>query len=135
MIHETRIIPLDGRPHLNTDLHLWMGDGRGRWEGDTLVVETTNFRPDLTPRGANPKTLKLIERFTRVAPDKIHWYVTFDDPETWTRPWTYMVPLTIDDDQAIVEYACHEANYAMWNILRGQRTEENARGSAPTAGR
>jgi hypothetical protein len=126
MIHETRIIPLDGRPHLNTDLTLWMGDGRGHWEGDTLVVETTNFRPDMTPRGANPATLKLTERFRRVAPDKIHWYVTFDDPETWTRPWTYMIPLTIDDEQAIVEYACHEANYAMWNIIRGQRTEERS---------
>ena len=135
MIHETRIIPLDGRPHLNTDLRLWMGDSRARWEGDSLVVETTNFRPDMTPRGANPDTLKLIERFTRVAPDKINWSVTFNDPETWTRPWTYMVPLTIDDTQAIVEYACHEANYAMWNIIRGQRTEEQAaRGAAP-AGR
>jgi len=135
MIHETRIIPLDGRPHLNKELGLWMGDARGRWEGDTLVVETTNFRPDMTPRGANPATLKLIERFRRVAPDKIHWYVTFDDPQTWTRPWTYMVPLTIDDEQPIVEYACHEANYAMWNIIRGQRTEEHARGGAPTTGR
>jgi hypothetical protein len=136
MIHETRIIPLDGRPHLNGQIKLWMGDSRARWEGDSLVVETTNFRPDLTPRGANPETLKLIERFTRVAPDKIHWSVTFNDPETWTKPWTYMVPLTIDDSQAIVEYACHEANYAMWNIIRGQRTEEHAaRGAATPAAR
>ena len=135
MIHETRIIPLNGQTHLNKDLGLWMGDGRGRWEGDTLVVETTNFRPDMTPRGANPQTLRLIERFTRVAPDKIHWSVTFDDPETWTRPWTYMVPLTVDDSQPIVEYACHEANYAMWNILRGQRTEEQTRSADQPLGR
>lgn len=126
MIHETRIIPLDGRPHLNIAVRQWMGDARGRWEGDTLVVETTNFRPDMTPRGANPETLRLIERFKRVAPDKIQWYVTYDDPQTWTRPWTYMVMLTVDDSQAIAEYACHEANYSLWNILRGHRAEEHA---------
>jgi hypothetical protein len=126
MIHETRIIPLDGRPHLNSTHRQWMGDARGRWEGNTLVVETTNFREDMTPRGANPRTLRLIERFTRVAPDKIHWYVTYDDPETWTRPWTHMVPLTIDDTQPIAEYACHEANYSLWNILRGHRAEEHS---------
>jgi hypothetical protein len=126
MIHETRIIPLDNRPHLNSTVRQWMGDARGRWEGNTLVVETTNFREDMTPRGANPDTLRLIERFTRVAPDKIQWYVTFDDPQTWTRPWTYMVMLTVDDSQAIAEYACHEANYSLWNILRGHRAEEHA---------
>jgi hypothetical protein len=102
-----------------------MGDARGRFEGNTLIVDTTNFREDLTPRGANPKTLRLTERFTRVAPDKIHWSMTFDDPETWTRPWTQTVPLTIDDGQAIIEYACHEANYSMWNTMTGRRLEEH----------
>jgi hypothetical protein len=125
MVHETRIIPLDGRVHLASDLPQWMGDARGWWEGDTLVVETKNFREELTPRGANPKTLRLIERFARVAPDKIHWYTTYDDPDTWTRTWTHMVPLTIDDSQAILEYACHEANYSMWNTLTGRRIEEH----------
>ncbi len=135
MIHETRIIPLDGRPHFGKEVRLWMGDARGHWEGDTLVVETTNFRPDMTPRGANPDTLKVIERFKRVAPDKIHWSVTFDDPQTWTRPWTYLVPLTIDDSQPIVEYACHEGNYAMWNALRGDRTQEFEKARAQSPGR
>lgn len=124
MVHETRIIPLDNRPHAASVHTLWMGDARGRFEGNTLVVETTNFRDELTPRGANPKTLKLIERFTRVAPDKIHWSMTFDDPDTWTRPWTQTVPLTIDDKEAIIEYACHEANYSMWNTMTGRRFEE-----------
>ena len=132
MVHETRVIPLDRRPHLNPELQQWMGDGRGHWEGNTLVVETTNFRDELTPRNANPKTLRLIERFTRVAPDKIHWSMTFDDPDTWTRPWTQMVPLTIDDSQAIVEYACHEGNYSMWNTLTGHRTEEHANANKTT---
>jgi hypothetical protein len=126
MVHETRIIPLDGRPHLDPNVRQWMGDARGRWEGNTLVVETRNFREELTPRGANPKTLKMTERFTRVAPDKIYWSTTYDDPETWTRPWTQTIPLTIDDSQAIVEYACHEGNYSMWNTLTGHRTEEHA---------
>jgi hypothetical protein len=135
MIHETRIIPLDGRPHLPAAHALWMGDARGRFEGDTLVVETTNFRPDLTPRGANPATLRLTEKFTRVAPDKILWSMTFDDPDTWTRPWTHTMPLTIDDSQAIIEYACHEGNYAMWNTLTGRRREEHEAAKHERSGR
>jgi len=131
MVHETRIVPLDNRPHLMAKHSLWMGDARGRFEGNTLVVETTNFREELTPRGANPRTLKLTERFTRVAPDKIHWSMTYDDPDTWTRPWTQTVPLTIDDSQGgIIEYACHEANYSMWNTMTGRRYEEHQAGAA-----
>ena len=126
MIHETRVIPLDGRPHAGKNIRLDMGDARGHWEGDTLVVETTNFRDRSAYRGANPETLKLIERFTRIAPDKISWAVTVDDSSTWVRPWTFAVPLTIADTEPIMEYGCHEGNYAMTNILSGARAEERA---------
>src|SRR5262245_37499923 len=126
MIHETRIVPLDGRAHLPRNLRLDMGDARGRWEGDTLVVETTNFRGRSAYRGANPETLRLVERFTRIAPDKIRWAITIDDPTTWTRPWTFAVPLTITDSEQVMPYECHEGNYAMTNILSGARTEEVA---------
>ena len=131
MIHETRIVPLDGRPHLTRNRRLDMGDARGRWEGDTLVVETTNFRGRSAYRGANPDTLRLVERFTRIAPDKIRWAITVEDPTTWTRPWTFAVPLTITDREQVMPYECHEGNYAMTNILSGARAEEIA-GAQPT---
>jgi hypothetical protein len=124
MIHETRIVPLDGRPHLPPDLRLDMGDARGRWERDTLVIETTNFRGRSAYRGSNPETLRLVERFTRIAPDKIRWAVTVEDPTTWTRPWTFAVPLTITDSEQVMPYECHEGNYAITNILSGARAEE-----------
>ncbi len=130
VVRETRIIPLDGRRRLDPSVRRWMGDARGRWDGDTLVVETTNVQEDIAYRGARPETLRIIERFTRVSPDTIQWAVTIDDPQTWTRPWTFQIPLTFDDDEAIVEYACHEGNYALWNILRGHRIAEQA---APAA--
>jgi hypothetical protein len=126
MIHETRIIPLDGSPHLPGRLRHWMGDARGHWQGDTLVVETTNFRDETAYRGSNPATLKIVERFTRIAPDKVRWAVTLDDPSTWTRPWTFAMPLTVDDSEQLFEYGCHEGNYAMVNILGGARAEEKA---------
>jgi len=126
MIHETRIIPLDDRPHLGQTIRQHMGDGRGRWEGNTLVVETTNFREDTAYRGADPRTLRLIERFTRVAADKVMWAVTVDDPKTWTRSWTFAVPLTKDDGEPVFEYACHEGNYGLRNILSAARAEEKA---------
>ena len=110
-----------------------MGDARGRWDGNTLVVETTNFNDESAYRGANPEACVLIERFTRVAPDKVEWSVTVDDPTTWTRPWTFAMPLTQDDTQPVFEYACHEGNYAMFNILSGARAEEKA-GRAVTGG-
>jgi hypothetical protein len=94
-----------------------MGDARGHWDGDTLVVETTNFKDRSTFRNANASTLKLIERFTRRAADRIDWKVTVDDPETWTRPWTFAMPLTRNDSEAVLEFACHEGNYAIPNIL------------------
>jgi hypothetical protein len=126
MVHEARIIPLDGRPHLTKNLRLDMGDGRGHWEGDTLVVETSNFRERSVYRNANPVVLKLTERFTRVAPDKVRWAVTVDDPSTWTQPWTFAMPLTLNDKEPMMPYECHEGNYAMRNILSGARAEEKA---------
>jgi hypothetical protein len=126
MIHETRIIPLDGRPRLSPTIRQYMGDARGHWEGTTLVVETTNFRPELTYRNANANALKLIERFTRTAPGRVQWSVTVDDRTTWTKPWTFEVDLTQDETQSPLEYSCHEGNYAMFNILSGARAEEKA---------
>jgi hypothetical protein len=134
MIHETRIIPLDGTPHLPPSIRHYMGDARGRWEGDTLIVETITFREETAYRGAHPATLKLIERFTPTAPDKLRWAVTVDDPSTWTRPWTFAMPLTLDDSEQLFEYACHEGNYAMVNILGGARAEEKAAAEREKAG-
>jgi hypothetical protein len=127
MIHETRVIPLDGRPHASRNMHLDMGDARGRWEGDTLVVETTNFRDRSVYMNANPDTLKLTERFTRVSPRTVRWTVTVDDPSTWTRPWTFSLPLTQDASQPQMPYECHEGNYGLKNILSAARAEEKAR--------
>jgi hypothetical protein len=126
MIHEARVIPLDGGTHLPPSMRSYMGDARGRWEGDTLVVETTNIRDEIAYRGSNGATLKLVERFTRTAPDKVRWSVTVDDPSTWTRPWTFAMPLTQDESEPLVSYECHEGNYAMSNILSGARAEEKA---------
>jgi hypothetical protein len=121
MIHETRVIPLDTRPHLNQGIALDMGDPRGHWEGNTLVVETTNFRDRSIYRNGNPEKMRLVERFTRVGPGMIDWAVTVDDPTTWTRPWTFSIPLTMNDAEPVYEYACHEGNYAIRNILNGSR--------------
>jgi len=126
MIHETRIIPLDRRPHVGKAIALDIGDPRGRWDGNTLVVETTNFRDRSVFRNANPETLRLVERFTRVSPDTVEWSVTVDDPTTWTRPWTFMIPLTRNDKEPVYEYACHEGNYAMRNLLSVSRAAEAA---------
>ena len=126
MVHETRIIPLDGRPQLAPSIRQYMGEPRGRWEGNTLVVETSRFKDDPVYRGSNPATLTLIERFTATAPDKIEWSVTIDDPTTWTRPWTFAMPLTRNDSEAIFEYACHEGNLAMPHLLSAARNAEAA---------
>src|SRR5688572_24394636 len=120
-IHETRIIPLDGRPL--TGRRSDYGEARAHFDGNTLVVVTTNFADRQNYRGAGPQ-LRTIERFTRTAPDKVEWTVTIEDPETWARPWTYSVPLTQDDTQLIIEYACHEGNYALPNILNAGRSDE-----------
>jgi len=124
MIHETRVIPLDGRPHSPSNVRSYLGDARGHWEGDTLVVETTNFREQGIYRNANPETFRLIERFTRIAPDTVKWAVTVDDPQTWTKPWTFSMPLTKDDSGPVLEYACHEGNLGLMNILSAARAEE-----------
>ncbi len=133
MVHETRIIPLDGRPHSPSSIRSYMGDARGRWEGDTLVVETTNLRNGY--RGGNPETMRLIERFRRVAPDLVEWQVTVDDPATWTRPWTFAIPLTQHENERIVEYACHEGNYSMPLRLRAGRHAELEAEQAAREGR
>jgi hypothetical protein len=131
MIHETRLIPLDGRPHSSSAIRSYMGDARGRWDGDTLVVETINFRDDGTFRGANGATLKLTERFTRVGPKTVKWAVTVADPETWERPWTFSMPLTMDDSQPVLEYSCHEGNLGLRNILSAARAEEQRAAENP----
>jgi hypothetical protein len=87
-------------------------------------VETTNFRQEAAYRGANAATLRLIERFTRTAPDKVRWSVTMDDPKTWTRPWTFSMPLTVDNAQQVLEYSCHEGNYGLRNILSAARAAD-----------
>ena len=124
MIHETRVIPLDGRAHISQNLRTFMGDARGHFEGKTLVVETTNFSPRSTYRNANPESFRLIERFTPLGPGTVEWAVTVDDSKTWTRPWTFAMNLTKDDSQPPFEYACHEGNYGMPNILRGARAAD-----------
>lgn len=127
-IHDARIIPLDGRPHVGGAVRNWMGDSRGRWDGNTLVVDTTN----LTPQGlfiATSGKLHLIERFTRIGPNTVNYEVTLDDPATWTKPWTLMIPLKHTDEN-VYEYACHEGNSGMVGILAGARAlEKGAEGS------
>jgi hypothetical protein len=126
MIREARVIPLDGRPRLPSSLQQYLGDARGWWDGDTLVVETTNFHPDTAPQGSSAR-VRMIERFTSTSADTVEWTATFDDPTTWTQPWTFSMPLTkVDDSQRMFEYACHEGNYAMRNILSAARAEERA---------
>jgi hypothetical protein len=125
MIHDVRIIPLDGRPHLAGNIRQWMGDPRGHWEGNTLVVDSTNFTAKNPFRGSD-QNLHLIERFTRIDPDTILYRFTVDDPTAFTRSWTGEVPMT-KAPGPIYEYACHEGNYSMTNILSGARAEEAAK--------
>ena len=126
IIHEARIIPLDERRHLGPKLTQWLGDSRGHWEGDTLVVEVTNFNGKVDFRGSSP-SLRLIERYTRIGPDVVEYRATIEDPITWTRPWTIAFPLRKDDSQyELVEYACHEGNYGLTNILSAARAQERA---------
>jgi hypothetical protein len=126
MVHETRIIPLAPRPQMGVAIRQYMGEARGRWEGDTLVVETTNFKDEPVYRGSNPSTLRLVERFTATGPDTIEWSASFDDPATWARPWTFAMPLTRNTQEAIFEYACHEGNRAMANLLTAALAEDAA---------
>ncbi len=138
MIHEDRIIPLDGRPHLERNIRLLAGDSRGRWEGDTLVVDTANFTSKTNFRGAPRNTrqdivasdaLHVVERFTRVAADRIRYQFTVEDRATWTRSWSGEVPIRRSDGP-IFEYACHEGNYGLPNILLGARNLEKQKAAA-----
>jgi hypothetical protein len=122
MIHNYRVIPLDGRPRLGGAFHMWMGDSRGRWEGDTLVVETMNYRGDSAFRGASD-ALKVTERFSRTAADVLMYEFTIEDPKTWTRSWSGQLPMT-PLDEPLYEYACHEGNHAMQHMLSGARADE-----------
>ncbi len=126
-IHDVRIIPLDGRPHVSPRIHHYLGDSRGHWEGDTLVVETTNFHPNGNAMGGlfrfADQNLKLTERFRRTGPGALAYEFTVDDPTIWTRPWTAMVPWTTATG-GIYEYACHEGNYSIANMLSAARAEE-----------
>ena len=122
MIHDVRVIPLDNRPAPPPSLRQWMGVSRGRWEGNTLVVETTNFNGKNAFRGSS-ENLKVTERFTRAAPDRIDYSFTIEDPQTWDRPWTAEAPLTLTKGP-IFEFACHESNYGVANILAGARGDE-----------
>jgi hypothetical protein len=121
-----RVIHLDGRPHPPASLKLYLGDSRGRWDGNTLVVETTNFAQGF--RGSNVDSYKMIERFTRTGANDLRREITFDDPKTWTRPWTVLIDMgkVSDDKHMIFESACHEGNYGMTGILVGARREEQA---------
>jgi len=124
--HDTRIIPLDGRPHLSRNIRQWSGNSRGRWDGNTLIVNTTNFSPNSNFLGS-ADNLHLVERFTRVAADTINYEVTLDDPTTWTKPWTAVIRLK-QIQAKIYEFACHEGNQdAMLSILAGARADEKAR--------
>jgi hypothetical protein len=130
IMHEARVIPLDGRSHVGKAIRLDMGDARGHWEGTTLVVETTNFHPRSAYRNANAATLHLVERFTRTAADRVEWAVTVDDPMTWTRPWTFAMPLTMNEREPVLEFACHEGNYALPHILSAARAAEREAATA-----
>jgi len=144
MVHTARVVPLDGRPPLDGDIRQWSGDARGYWEGDTLVVETSNFNSERRWRSASAgaqtdpegldsvvgvydstTNLTLVERFTRVDAATLEYEYTVTDPETWTRPWTASIPLQ-RTDVPMYEYACHEGNLSMYGILAGRRADERA---------
>ena len=139
MVHDVRVVPLDGRPHLPPTIRQWLGDSRGRWEGNTLVVETTNFTPKVasfSPMAFDSElggfrsmafgsgdSLHLTERFTRTDAGVLVYEFTIDDPQTFTRTLTGRLPMN-RSDLPLYEYACHEGNYGLLNILRGARAEE-----------
>ena len=124
MVHTVRVVPLDGRAALGDDMRQWSGDARGHWEGNTLVVESTNFSDERRWRGTTAN-MRLIERFTRIDEKTLEYEFTVIDPETWVSPWTASIPMQ-KTDAPLLEYACHEGNYAMPNILGGHRQEERA---------
>ena len=129
MVHTARIIPLDGSPHLPSNVQQWSGDSRGHWEGETLVVETTNHTDKTRWRGSTPD-MRLVERFTRVDAETLLYEFTVTDPTVWTSPWTAAVPLVLNPEP-MFEYACHEGNYSMGVMLAGTREEEKAAAEQP----
>jgi hypothetical protein len=122
MIHSARIVDLTGRPHQPKEIRFLTGDSVGRWDGDTLVIDTTNFSMEAGFRGATA-SMHLVERFTRVDPDTLRYEFTVDDPATWTKKWSASIPMTRSNEQ-MFEYACHEANYALEGVLKGARYQE-----------
>ena len=132
MAHDARIIPIGDRPHIAGGIPQLLGDSRGRWEGDTLVVETRNYSPKSNFRGAG-EGLEITERFTLVGPDVLEYEVTANDPTTWDSPWTAMIPLRRSSD-ALFEYACHEGNIGMEGILTGARALEKAEAAEASSG-
>ena len=124
MVHNARIIPLDGRAHLASGVRQWVGDSRGHWEGDTLVIDTTNFLRETSFTGSSAN-LHLVERFTRINADTLLYAFTAEDPATFTHAWTAQIPMKRSDG-ALYEYACHEGNYGMFNLLAGARADERA---------
>jgi hypothetical protein len=139
MVHEARVIPLDGRPHASANIRSYMGDPRAHWEGSTLVVETTNFLGNRTGIGGNgggtptSDALTLTERYTPVSPSEMRYEVTIDDPKTFTRPFKVAFPLTQEPGYQNFEYACHEGNYAMFDSLSGARAKEREQAAAAAA--
>jgi len=126
--HDARIIPLDGGPQLPPNVRQWLGSSRGHWDGDTLVIETTNFT-DKTAFQGSSENMHLTERFTRVAEDTLRYQFTVDDPATWSRPWSAEAPWK-QTEGPIFEHACHEGNYGLYNTLAGARAEEKAAAAA-----
>ena len=127
MIHDSRVFPLDGHPRLPSTVQQWLGDSRARWEGDTLVVETTNYKPK-SFMSISSDQLHVVERFSRTGPEILKYEITIDDPGTWTKPWSLMIPLR-RASHPLYEYACHEGNYGLAGILAGARAEEQASAS------
>src|SRR5579864_425451 len=124
MVHETRVIPTDGRPHVGKAIKTYMGNSVGHWEGNTLVVETINMRPESANGGRYTDAAVVTERFTRTAPDELIWEGTISDPNVWTKPFTLRYPFKLDPEYKVYEYACHEGNYMMFDALQGARDLE-----------
>jgi hypothetical protein len=135
MVHDTRVIPIDGRPHIDKGIPQYMGDSRGHWEGETLVIESRNFTDKTAVGGARHSDgLRMVERFTRIDPEMIDYEIHVDDPGTFTRPWTMRMTITKQPDYQIFEYGCHEGNHAMRNALSAERAHEKAAADAAAKG-
>jgi hypothetical protein len=136
MVHDTRIVPLDGRPALGASIRQYMGDSRGRFEGNTLVIESANFTDETALGGVrHSEQLKLTERFTRIDPEMIDYEIRVEDPLTWEHPWTLRMTITQQPGYALYEYACHEGNMALRHILSGERAYERSVAEAVAKGR